>query len=509
MGLWALLSRSLRIDARGLWTNLLRLGAILVGYLALVQAEERSRFFGAPGLMFLQTLWMSNLFLIAGCAVSYFVSAITEEKEEDTLGLMRMTGLTGLAILLGKFGSRLAQVLCLALLQLPFALLTVTLGGVTLDQVFAMIAALLSLIWATAALALLMSVVSPNTRQAAARMSLLIVVYVVGDWVLSDFLAWVGFTAPEPFVIRSLHILDDALLATRMQDGTSSATTPAFVSAFEVLNLSVGLVAFLLAWALFAWGAELGQGLTEKRGLWEFRWRGRRWLHPGRVWPRYLFWKEYHFLLGGWPWLILKFVAYGLGAILIAWYNAPMGLFTLFIDMDYQGRMVASILTMFGSFGLTIEGARLASRMYSEELRQQTWSTLAGLPGEVERLAYRKAAAALLGLVPLLSWWLAIIFLTPAGREMFVEITDDMMLWGLMGAFMLIPHVAALLSLYLRWGAVPLSFAVVWVPMFCVLAMNFGSGEDVAGAIFLLGSIVGIVFCHAMIGRRLHELAAE
>jgi hypothetical protein len=275
MGLWALLSRSLRIDARSLWTNLLRLGAILVGYLALVQAEERSRFFGAPGLMFLQTLWMSNLFLIAGCAVSYFVSAITEEKDEDTLGLMRMTGLTGLAILLGKFGSRLAQVLCLALLQLPFALLTVTLGGVTLDQVFAMIAALLSLIWATAALALLLSVLSQGTRQAAARMTFLIIVYVVGDWLLTDFLQWVGTTTPEPFTLTALRAIDDALLVTRMEDCSSSATTTAWVSVFEVVNLLVGLIAFLLAWALFGWGSELGQGVTEKRGMWEFRWLGR------------------------------------------------------------------------------------------------------------------------------------------------------------------------------------------------------------------------------------------
>ena len=54
---------------------------------------------------------------------------MAEEKEEQTLGLLRMTGLSPLSILLGKSTSRLCGALLLLAAQFPFTIFAVTLGG--------------------------------------------------------------------------------------------------------------------------------------------------------------------------------------------------------------------------------------------------------------------------------------------------------------------------------------------------------------------------------------------
>ena len=92
---------------------------------------------GAPGLHFLQEMVWLNLVFITLAGLSYFASAITEEKEEMMLGLLRMTDLNPVAILLGKSTSRLVGALLLLLVQVPFVLLAVTLGGVGLLQIAA------------------------------------------------------------------------------------------------------------------------------------------------------------------------------------------------------------------------------------------------------------------------------------------------------------------------------------------------------------------------------------
>ena len=61
--------------------------------------------------------------------VMYFSVAITEEKEEETLPLLRMTGIRNMTLLIGKSIPRLAVVVLLILIAAPFLMLAVTLGG--------------------------------------------------------------------------------------------------------------------------------------------------------------------------------------------------------------------------------------------------------------------------------------------------------------------------------------------------------------------------------------------
>lgn len=120
-----------------------RLAALLIGYWAVVNAAWECCWFGAPGLRFFQYLVTLNGCLIGLAGIGFFSSAITEEKEEGTLGLMQMTGISPLGILFGKLVSRLLQASLLIIIQIPFTLLAITLGGITLPQILATYSTLL------------------------------------------------------------------------------------------------------------------------------------------------------------------------------------------------------------------------------------------------------------------------------------------------------------------------------------------------------------------------------
>jgi len=82
----------------------------------------------APGCVF-WTDGLVNLIFITLAGLSSFASAITEEKEEMTLGLLRDDGAQSNRYLLGKSTEPMIGALLLLLVQVPFIMLAVTLGG--------------------------------------------------------------------------------------------------------------------------------------------------------------------------------------------------------------------------------------------------------------------------------------------------------------------------------------------------------------------------------------------
>src|SRR5262245_1164330 len=103
--------------------------------LFLIWSNQRREDLSAAGLWLLGVLAGVNLAAGTVIGLGTFCSAITEEKEEDTIGLMLMTRLNPLAILLGKSTARLASGLLFVVAQIPFTMLCVTMGGVTIEQV--------------------------------------------------------------------------------------------------------------------------------------------------------------------------------------------------------------------------------------------------------------------------------------------------------------------------------------------------------------------------------------
>src|SRR5258708_7655032 len=167
-GIYALLERSLRIDARAWSTHLARLGLVGAIYFSLCFALLTSFMFGAPGLRFFEWIAYLDATFMTLLGIGFFSTLISEEKEEDTLGLMLMAGISPLGILIGKSGGRLWQSLLLIAVQYPFVLLAVTMGGVMNAQVWAMTLALLAYMVFLVGFGLLCSTLARRSQTAGA-----------------------------------------------------------------------------------------------------------------------------------------------------------------------------------------------------------------------------------------------------------------------------------------------------------------------------------------------------
>ena len=139
---------------------------------------------GAPGLFFFSNILWLTLVLIVLAAVSVLSTAITEEKEEGTLGLLLLAGVSPLAVLLGKSMTRQFSIVLLLVVQFPFALLAIVLGGVTLNQIVSGYIALAAFLALVANLGLLSSVFCRRSGTAGMLTLLGLVVVLGGGWVL-------------------------------------------------------------------------------------------------------------------------------------------------------------------------------------------------------------------------------------------------------------------------------------------------------------------------------------
>lgn len=216
-----------------------------------------------------------------------------------------------------------------------------------------------------------------------------------------------------------------------------------------------------------------------------------------------LAWKELFFTLGGWQQLLLKACGYLLLLILIA-------AFAIFDRGVVLWNQVQEVAVVCFSLAMALEGAVLASRVFSEEIRQKTWSTLYLTPLSTLEILQVKWAAVLVGLLPVVVMDFFVIFATERGARNFAQILDDAMFWGIVAMFVTCSQVAAVLSLYVRWGAVPLAGAVVWMSFaFMMMLGQPHLRERDAGVIAVFASLLACLFCQGWIYHRMEELASQ
>ena len=135
-GTWALTLRSLRQDSRLLRFHWLRFGVAAGLILAVHDSSSWSKVAEAPGRDLLESLGWANFWAVTIAGVLLFAPTITEEKEDQTLGQLRMTGIGPASLLLGKALPKLVQLLLVLIVQLPLVWLTLTLGGVDWPKKF-------------------------------------------------------------------------------------------------------------------------------------------------------------------------------------------------------------------------------------------------------------------------------------------------------------------------------------------------------------------------------------
>jgi len=184
----ALFARSLRAGTRSASTYWWRGGVAGLMLFALLSAQSGGTRVAAVGLRLFSALARVNFLFITLAGVLHFSAAIAEEKEQETLGLLRMTGLGPLAILLGKAGSSLINAAMLLLAQVPFAMLAVTLGGVSATQILGAYATLLAYMVLLSAMALTCSVAERTVHGATWLAGILIGAFLLTGAVASGLL---------------------------------------------------------------------------------------------------------------------------------------------------------------------------------------------------------------------------------------------------------------------------------------------------------------------------------
>jgi hypothetical protein len=523
-GIATLMARSLRLDARQLQTHLFRLAFVIIIYLMMMIAQVQSMMFGAPGLQFFMNMIFLNVSFISLGGISFFSSAITEEKEEDTIGLLMMAGINPLGILLGKSTARLIQALLLLTVQFPFTLLAVTLGGVTFHQVIAAYVALLAFTVLMANVGLLCSVISRRSGTAAGLTTLWLILHGLAPSLVEGPLAvlrgesWIVNSLWGQALIAFFDLIVQSDILRRIYTILQTGFDEAIITTQVITNVLGGLMFFLLSWALFtryALAADI-QGIS--RGMLAKSERRTTSLAAGRAWSNPLVWKEFNFLTGGRPYLWLKMI----GFVLLYPLLAPILAGIRFLNGDinpwdvYGEVMPVHFAIVTGL--LVIELSVYSSRLFHDEIRLQTLSSLMMLPRSIAYVAYSKLAGMLLGAVPTLAFVLLDSLLTTPTYEDWLEVAVHPGFWFPVVMFTVFLHLVVLLSLFVKWGALPLAFFAMLVSTYCcpvifVLFMVSSEG-GAAGKLIVLGIawtlfVIATFVFQMMIHARLYELGAK
>ena len=171
---------------------------------------------------------------------------------------------------------------------------------------------------------------------------------------------------------------------------------------------------------------------------------------------------------------------------------------------------------------LIIEACISASRVFHDEIRLQTMSSLLMLPRSIPYIGYSKAIGCLMGLAPAAICLAGSAFLLPDFRiANFAKLLIEPHFWASVMGIMIFLHLVALLSLFVKWGALPMAFFLmgpistccpVWQLMF--LAVGPNGLQDLWGklpatiTVWILTGLVCFVF-QMMIAARLQELGTK
>ena len=455
-----LLMRALREDASRSRPHLFRLAGTVLIFLFLIVAHASSRGVSSPGLRFFELISFLNLALIVLAGSSYFATAITEEKEQGTLGLLHLAGVSPLGLLMGKSTSRLISVLLVFLGQLPFALLAITLGGVTAEQIIAIDVSLAAFLIMVANVALLLSVLCQRSGTACSWMFLGLTALLLGVYYGDDSLAQLvrrKFVAADSplvtFCTDALTALDKVSIVTRINEVLETGFSGPITGAQVWLHLAAGLVAFLLSWLSFERFTRYSDVSKPARG-WLPRSKTRWRLLVGRPWKWAFVWKDYHFIAGGHALAIIKLAVYPLLLLLMWRYQEALQTMT---GLHFPSLSRRVMLIIIGG-----ELVVSASRMFHEELKWGTLPSVASLPQPVVVTAYSKALGCLLGIIPGLIVLGVLVLLVPPAKES-EELWREPGWWLIGMEFLVLLHLTALLSLTVKWGALALSVATLLV----------------------------------------------
>lgn len=500
----ALAARSLRLDARSSFIHLLRscLAAFLLITLIGVYLTKTS--YGAPGLNLYNAVITIDFLFVGVLGVALFATAISEEREEGSLGLMRMAGLNPLGILVGKSLSLLTVSLSLLAIQLPFMMFAVTLGGVSPHQIMAGFVILGGFLLFAYGVGLLCSTVC-RTGIVASRMTLAILI-VANLWpfLVQALLAAgkaMGLLGSFVIPIKPLAAQDLAGLTAWGALTATSETNYAgqLLGTATSIHICAAVLCFVGAWLLFNFVENRAGKETTSRKLFGLD----SWGGVSRV-PRFsgnaLVWKDYRLFVGGRRGMILRFILYGIGMLVLAWFNNPFG-------PEFERHLFGERFLTLLAVGIVLDLGSLAGRVFRDEIAWQTYSTLLLLPKSVLQISYGKVMGCLTAVFPALCY----MVIATLCCKVAVIIAIGPLLFAFVSLLYLLLPLIVYTSLWLPRGAFPLTiFAFITLAAGLYLMFTSQTGAGVwcmLGLILLVTSWIFSSKIHRKILARLRDLS--
>ncbi len=480
----ALLVRALRTESRDIKSHILRMGlasvVVLILFIGWISLDNWS----APGVVIFKAMTWANWVFVTLAAGTFFSISISEETEQQTLGLLRMANVSPLSLLLGKWLPRMLAAVVLISIQFPFTWMTVTLGGVSWQQIWASYLMLLAHLILLGNLGLLCSVWRPTSASACVWAFAFMVVGRLGPvfcWGGLEYFARHGWIPLE----WSRYFMEEVVLPLNSWSASGRLFFEILTTSFKgsawspqvISNLSIGAGLFLVAWLVFdpLTMRHMSGGPQRKSLLVRLLTRTKR--DSSTVWNWALGWKDFRQVGGGLRALTIKSVLYLCAFATITYIRV------LFGEGYWEGALDACTIMAWTIFYglLPIELCFLAGKLFRPEITNQTWSTLLTLPKSIPEIAYSKLAGGMIGLIPTLS----VLCLTsaPVLGEFLLYLQQNP---GL-ALFVVYYYTFVVLSVHL---ASFFSVSVDWaVPM---IAFVFGAGIALAGnllawAMFLIG----------------------
>lgn len=368
--MFALMLRDLRESQRTLIPFVWQAGTLGMVFIFLNHARAMAIYRGSPGLTFFEGLSTLNMIALTLLAIIWFSSAVSEEREADTLGLLRMSSMSWFSLLLGKSTSRMIRCFLYLIAQIPLALLAVMLGGITAEQVLQTYLLIVSLLILFANIALVCSTLSRRTSVTASLAAITIVFICVGPLAIGAILDEFGHHALSQWTSQN----HPAVQFKAIFKGTFPACVPYCMGA--------GIALFLLAWLI----VKLFDGEAEVASTTKTANQTRA---PRRPKGRPITWREMRFAIGTGRLLLAPIVAVTVIGIFA---SANFHRFTLDEALATSGAFVFYLILL--------EGAAHISGALGCEKRNRTLAVLLTLPQSPGTIIRAKMLARLLALLP-------------------------------------------------------------------------------------------------------------
>lgn len=514
-------SFALKKDTRDKKTHLLRFVCIGIVFCILFSSWITSSRVGSPGLDFFTKIIWLNFWLVTLAGIGFFSTSITEEKEEETLPLLKLAGINTFALLTGKSSVRALRMILLLMGQLPFLLLSVSLGGITPLQIFATLIAMIGYIILISNFALLCSVYAKRSGEAIALMLTALFFYFLfptlqyhltvtlqsrGYLTLTDS---ISCSSKYLFVISQEHSVVE-----QIKQILTTGYSGSILSSQVISNVSLGILFFTLAWFIFDFCTEKTTINVSGSRIFQSH---KRFMNS-RPGTNAFVWKEFQFSGGGLKASLLKLILYPTLIIVIVGGGLLFDRYTTSSSIQsftWKELVSAALLLLFGSF--IVECTIYASRIFREERIQKMIPLLSILPCSMFRIAYEKVGGIILSLIPVCLTIILVILIVP---ESITYLTSS-------GLYSLVPlmiiqffiflHLLAYYSLMVRWGALAFAIGTFILVESCatpLLQLFYFMFQDTIGEVGVLlpAFYLSLVCCfilQILIAGRFHQIAAE